>query len=229
MRRYAHQSWSSGLGPVLRVCAAVTPRESPSLTLALTRFSCLHSACGAIGPRQRLAASLTTGDSGLAVRVRRAAISALQPCRTPPLGFGYPCDGLLPIVPCGGRRIPPRRSRDSPFGACPRPDRCRSPGPGPPAVPWWRSMRPLRVRFRASCPGRSSSRSWIDPLVLPWDFPLGLSPAPPWLSVFVPRHPPARFEHCHLAAFNTLHLGVLRNSAIGWPFPAAGPYGFFDL
>jgi len=78
---------------------------------------------------------------------------SLQLGRAPPVGFDHPCDGLLPIVPCGRRRSLPQRSRDSPFGAFPHPDRYRSPGPCPPAVPWWRSVRPLRVRFRALSPG----------------------------------------------------------------------------
>jgi hypothetical protein len=102
----------------------------------------------------------------------------------PPPGFGCPPDGLLPIVPCGAAKGRPQRSRDSPFGAFPRPDGYRFPGPCLLAVPWWRSTRPLRVRFKASFPGRSTSRSWIDLPVLPWDFPLGSSPALPWLSVF---------------------------------------------
>jgi len=39
--------------------------------------------------------------------------------RAPSLGFGDPCDGLLPTPPRGRRRSLPQRSRDSPFGACP--------------------------------------------------------------------------------------------------------------
>jgi hypothetical protein len=47
-------------------------------------------------------------------------------------------------------------------------------------------MRPLQVRFRASFPGRSTSRSWSDLPVLPWDSPLGPSRPPPWLTVWFP-------------------------------------------
>jgi hypothetical protein len=152
-----------GLRPVLRVCTA-GPLAGRLDSRWLSR--------GSFSPQH--------------IRRDRSSASALRPRLAPPFGFDHPFDGLIPTVPCGRRRNLPQRSRDSPFGACPRPDRYRFPGPCPLAVPWWRSKRPLRVRFKALIPGRSSSRSWIDLPELPWVFPLGPSRSPPWLTVRYP-------------------------------------------
>jgi hypothetical protein len=132
------------------------------------------------------------------------------------------------LGPAGGS-ICRLRSRDSPLEACPRPDRCRFPGPCPPAVSRRPSSGSSVRRFRASIPGRSCPRPWNDLGWLPQGSPLGCSPPPPWLTVCVPGHPLVRFPRRRLASDGVRRSRVLRSGRVGLPFPAADPYGFFDL
>jgi hypothetical protein len=149
MRRYAHRSWPDSLRSVLRVCTADPLASHLSLATALSRFlvSTAHAARSVLDASGTSSRKYRRSDRYVladvpASRPSRAPCGPLPnptPHRAPPLGFGHPCDGLLPTVPRGRRRSLPQRSRDSPFEACPHPDGYRFPGPCPPAVPWWRS------------------------------------------------------------------------------------------
>ena len=151
----------------------------------------------------------------------------LRPDSHPPPGF-VPLDGLLPTGRADGSECR-RRSRDSPLEACPRPDRCRFPGPCPPAVSRRPSFGSSARSFRASIPGRSCPRSWIDLAQLPQGSPLGSSPPPPWLTVCLPGHPLVRFPRRRRVPDGVRRSRVLRSGRVGLPSPAADPYGFFDL
>ncbi len=121
------------------------------------------------------------------------------------------------------------RSRDFPLEASPRPDRYRFPGPCPPAVSRRLSFDSNARCFRALIPGRSCPRSWNDLARLPQGSPLGCSPPPPWLTVYLPGHPLVRFPRRRCEPDGVRRSRVLRSGRVGLPSPAADPYGFFDL